>query len=230
MRCLLRLGRLALVVPGVLFALAIGVGESTAQTDGGRFEVAAGARWIGTTKHPSVFADQQTLSGGSRPLFVSRSQLDGSVGPAAVFGVRLSGALTAEAAFAYNPSQFVTRISDDAEGVADTSIGVPLRQFLIEGGVRVAPRGWRRGALAPFASGGAGYLRQLYDGRTLIANGHLYYLGGGLYYERASGRPSRVKGTGLRADLRAVMLRDGVAPDSGGHVAPSIVLSAFARF
>jgi hypothetical protein len=201
-----------------------------AQTRAGRIELAVGAGWIGAISLDRVAANETAPGGASRALFNSDTQLDGSVGAAFTVGMRLSSLLRAEAAVAFNPSHLTTRVTADAEGVPDLAVQSRVTQYIFGGDLLVQPSGWRRHRLAPFASVGAGYLRQLSDGRTLVQSGTAYFAGGGLYYERVPGRPRRVKATGIRLDLRALALRDGVAPDHKTRVTPAVTASVFARF
>ena len=173
-----------------------------------------GFRWIGSVDLASVPANETTLGGGSRALFNSATMLDQSFGGTATVGVRLSQLIRVEGAVVFSPTQLSTRITEDAEGVPDTTITSPVTQILVEGGVLAQPRRWRTRHVSPFVVAGLGYLRQLNDGRTLVETGSSYYVGGGLYYVRTAARPGRVKATGVRADVRALVLHDGVAPDS----------------
>lgn len=194
----------------------------------GRLELSGGLRWIGPVRFGSVDANETTLGGGARPLFSTDTRLDASVGAGATVSYRVARALRVEGAVAYNPTGLSTRITGDTEGVANTVARAPVTQFLLEAGLLVeAPR---RGKLTPFVTGGAGYLRQLNDGRTLVETGRSYYAGAGLYYVRASAHPRRVKAIGARVDLRAVFLRDGVAPDSTIRGVPAVTAALFARF
>jgi len=64
--------------------------------------------------------------------------------------------------------------------------------------------------LVPFAAAGAGYLRELHEGQTLVEDGHLYYVGGGVthwFFARSRGV---VRAAGLRADVRMNLLSGGV--------------------
>ena len=128
----------------------------------------------------------------------------------------------------FNPTGLSTHLTGDLEGTANTIARAPVTQFLVEGGVLAEGR--RHGHFTPFITGGLGYLRQLNDGRTLVETGRSFYLGGGLYYVRTSARPRRVKATGARVDVRAVFLRDGVAPDGAVRGAPAVTAAFFARF
>lgn len=192
--------------------------------------MSGGVRWIGPIRFGEVAANETTPGGGTRPLFKSQTTLDGSVGVTATVGYRLSRLLRAELAIAYNPSQLSSHITSDAEGVEDVTVDAPVSQFLVEGGVLAQLRRWQAGRVSPFLTAGIGYLRQLNDGRTLVETGQAYYFGGGVYYVRAAARPRRLKATGVRADLRALFLRDGVAPDHTVRGAPAITASVFARF
>ena len=57
------------------------------------------------------------------------------------------------------------------------------QQYLFDGGADVAAADSASGSrLAPFVAGGAGYLRQLHEDRTLAETGQIYYAGGGARY------------------------------------------------
>ncbi len=208
--------------------LALGSVAPAAAQAGGRVEVSAGVRWMGAISFGAVPADETTAGNGRRPLFESDTRLDGSVGGTATVSVRVARRVRVEGAVAYNPTGLSTRITADAEGVGNTTITAPVSQFLIEGGMVAEVR--RAGRFTPFVTGGLGYLRQLNDGRTLVETGRSVYVGGGLYYVRASARPRRVKATGARLDLRAVFLRDGVLSDSSLRGGPAVTAALFARF
>lgn len=227
--CARRVLLAALAVCGA--ALPIAPAPALAQpVDTGRIEVAGAARVLGAISFGDVPALETTPGGGTAPLFESNSRLEGSIGPAASIGVRLVRGLRAEAAVAYNSTHLSTRITGDRENVPDISVDTPVRQFMIEGGLVAQLRRWQAGPIAPFVTGGAGYVRQLYDGRTLVETGTAYYAGGGLYYERVAARPGLVKSAGLRVDVRALFMRDGVNLDDATHVTPLLTAGAFARF
>jgi hypothetical protein len=63
----------------------------------------------------------------------------------------------------------------------------------------------------PFAAAGIGYLRQLHEGLTLVEQGHLYHLGGGLKHWLAVRDRGRIRALGVRTDARLYLLRDGIA-------------------
>jgi hypothetical protein len=216
-----------------LVVLACAVGTSRvagAQDQKGRFEVSGGIRWIGPVDFGAVPANETAPGGGTRALFTSTTTLDASVGGTATVGVRLSKAFRAELAVAYNPTSMTSHITGDAEVVGNVAVDAPVSQFLIEGGIVAQLRRWQRGRVSPFLTAGAGYLRQLNDGRTLVDTGQGYYLGGGFYYVRESAKPRALKARGARVDVRALALHGGVAPDDAYHWVPAVTASVFARF
>jgi len=218
----------------VLFAALVFLGAavtlSAQSNDNSRVEVSGGFRWIGSLDLASVPANETTAGGGSRALFNSTTTLDHSFGGTATVGVRLSQLIRVEGAVVFSPTQLSTRITGDTEGAPDTTITAPVTQILVEGGVLVQPQRWRTRHVSPFVVAGLGYLRQLNDGRTLVETGGSYYAGGGLYYVRTAARPGRVKATGVRADVRALVLHDGVAPDSDWRSTGAITATFFMRF
>ena len=218
------------VLLAALSVFGAAVNVSGQSFDNSRVEVSGGFRWIGSLDLASVPANETTLGGGSRALFDSTTTLDQSFGGTVSVAVRLSQLIRVEGAFVFSPTQLSTRITDDTEGVPDTTITSPVTQLLVEGGVLAQPGRWRARHVSPFVTAGLGYLRQLNDGRTLVETGGSYYVGGGLYYVRTSARPGRVKATGVRADLRALVFHDGVAPDSDWRPAPAITATFFIRF
>jgi hypothetical protein len=224
-----------LVVIAVLGAITGLLGTAApvrAQTDvqAGRFDVAAGIRWIGAMDFASVAANETTAGGGVRALFDSSTALERSFGATASFGLRLTRQFRAEVSAAYSPTHLRTRITGDAEDIPDTTVSEPVTQYLVEGGVVAEPSGWRRGRMSPFLTAGIGYLRQLNDGRTLVQTGRAYYVGGGVSYLRATAQQRRLKAIGFRADVRLLMLRDGVAPPDSTHHAPAVSASLVTRF
>ena len=122
----------------------------------------------------------------------------------------------------------MTSITNDVEGVADTAVREDVRQYTFEGGLAAHPPGWRHRQWIPFVDGGAGHVRQLHEARVLVETGSLLYVGGGTRY-MLKARPGALD-LGLRADLRAIFFKDGVAFDTKYHGAPSFSLSAFVRF
>src|SRR5262249_57367737 len=87
----------------------------------------------------------------------------------------------------------------------------------------------RQPRVAPFLSGGGGYLRQLHETATLVVTGRYYQFGGGVAYPLTSQSGGWLKTMGLRLEARAIIRVNGVAFDSSAHVAPTAGASFFLR-
>ncbi|MFN7981630.1 MAG: hypothetical protein U0Q11_07205 [Vicinamibacterales bacterium] len=216
-------------------ACAFGLSAATprpllAQARSGRLEVSAGVRMNGPFTIASADAEENAPNGGSRPLFATQTRLGRSLFVTAGVSARVSAALHAEFNAGYGSGDLTTKVTADAEPIADVSVSAPMTQLLAEAGLRMQPQRWKRRTWTPFVSAGVGYLRQMYAGRTLIESGSDAYAGGGLYYERTSAHPRRLKATGLRLDLRGYVMRGGIASGTALRAAPAVLASAFARF
>ena len=194
-----------------------------------KYEVSAGVRWVGPFAIGSEVADETAPGGGSRSLFSSHTRLGSSVGATAGFGVQLSRAIRAEMAAGYGTAQLSSKVSADLEQVADTTVRTPVTQIVVETGILAQRSRWRARRVQPFVTAGVGYLREMYEGRTLIETGSAVYVGGGLYYGGASARP-RHRAPGLRVDLRGYVRRGGVASTTMVHAAPELTATMFVRF
>jgi hypothetical protein len=226
--------RRAAVVYACVCACACALRASTAEAQSavderGRFEVAAGPTWTGGTSF-GLRAATETAPAGRFQLFTTSSQLAAAAGIEARVGIRLCHALQAEGSSSYGHPQLRVSLSGDAEHAADATASEAIHQFTFDGAIVWQMERWRIGRRAtPFVSAGAGYLRQLHEGGTLVATGQTYHVGGGVKYLLVS-RDAKLKGLGVRADVRALVRAKGVAVDGGLHVSPAIAGSIFVRF
>jgi hypothetical protein len=221
----------AILWPTCLAALtAVLWSAPAAAQSAGRIEVGGGARWIGSTSFGQLEAEETSFGGGTRPLFKTSTDLDRSTGVEARVSVNLTRLVQAEGVIALNRIDLTTRVTADVEGVVDTTAAEPVTQYAFEGGVLLQLARWSGGKLLPFAAGGAAYLRQVHDRRTLVDSGHSFYVGGGVKYLLTSGGTGRIKATGLRGDVRAVFTSGNIAPDDKARTAPSVSASFFVAF
>ena len=202
-----------------------------AQAARGRFEVGLGVRWTGATAFAPVGAAETTPGGAPFALFTSSSRIQSSAGVEGRLGVRLMPAVRIEVASSYARPELSTSVSNDFEGAASTNVTETLTQLRVEGSVLVNAARWHIGARAvPFVAAGAGYLRELHEGDTLVETGQSYFAGGGLNYF-LNGRPdARAGAVGLRVDARASIRHGAVTLDQKTHLAPSLGASLFVRF
>lgn len=170
--------------------------------------------------------------GASAPpftLFRAETRVEAAPGGEARVGVAITRGLSVEAGFGYARPRLETRLSQDPEATPATLDAERLDQYVIDVGVTwQLPGGAIAGRLRPFASGGAGYLRQLYRERTVAETGRLYSLGGGVRYWLRGGDGVR-RSIGLRGDVRAQWRVDGVEFEGRTRVAPVAVLQLFAE-
>jgi hypothetical protein len=203
-----------------------------ARADAG-LEIGVGLRWIGAARFPAVEANEST-SFGNAPfaLFSADTSFDASAGVEARLGYAVIRALMVEGSFAFNPTRLTTKVSDDREALSTATATSAVRQFAIEGGVVVRPPGLALAKAAPFAAAGAGYLRHLHEGGTLVQSGLSLYVGGGVEYSVRPGLDrdgARQTMMGIRVDVRGVLLRDGALLDDHAHLVPGVGVSVFVR-
>lgn len=205
---------------------------------GGRFEISGGAGIVGGT---DLGAATATLSGSGVPtgapvtLFETETKIEGGPRYEARVAWRLTPALQVEGGVAINRTNLTTRITNDFEQAPDTEASESFTEYAIEAGLlfHLTKLTFAGGRARPFVTGGAGYLRQVHEGRTLIETGQSLYAGGGLTLTlRQAPRKALLEGFGLRADARANFRSGGFehSDDNGMTFAPSITGGVFIRF
>jgi hypothetical protein len=127
----------------------------------------------------------------------------------------------------YSRPGVTTALSMDAEASPISLEAEQLSQYIVDvGGTLQLPGPVFGRRVRPFISGGAGYLRQLYDERTLVETGQVFYAGGGV---RAwlRGGDGRARSLGIRSDVRATWRQDGVEFDDKTRVWPTVTAMIF---
>jgi Outer membrane protein beta-barrel domain len=216
--------------PIALAALLLAVVPAGAQTGESRVDVGVGVHWLGAISFAPVTATETALGNAKYTLFKSESTLQGASGIEGRVGVRLTSMLRAEGTFFYSRPNLQTRLSSDVEGIPDITVSEQISQYIVEGGVTAQLARWAVGRLTPFASAGGGYLRQLHDGRGLVETGRTYYVGAGVRYPFTMPGRGLMKSSGIRADVKAEFLKNGVALDEDTHAVPSLSASFFVSF
>jgi hypothetical protein len=119
-------------------------------------------------------------------------------------------------------------VSSDAEASGSFTISESIDQYVFDGGVAIRLDEFQAMGLMPFVSAGAGYIRQLHEGDTLVEEGQLFYAGGGftrVFFSRPQGF---IRAAGVRADLRLNILSLDLEADSSrlqGSLAGSVVFT-----
>jgi hypothetical protein len=193
-----------LTVPSI--AGAQFVGRDVPHT--GTFEISAGGLWSGGFSFsPALANETRNPTTGTEPLTLFRGQprLAGAAGAEAHLGIYLARRVTIEAGLQFSRSSLTVRTSADFESAPDTTATTPITQYVIDGSLLYH---FGAGRLVPFASVGAGYLRQLLEDSSIVETGNEIHGGGGVKYWIGGGR--RI---GLRAEARASSRNGGITLD-----------------
>lgn len=200
----------------------------------GSVEVSAGAQWLAPG---SLGARPATLTANSSSnpytLFDASARMGGAPGIDARVTYNLARRLAVEGGLVYSRPQVNFTVGNDAEGAAGfTAGGDRLSQYFMDGNVLLfLPQlAFARGRGRGFVEGGAGYLRQLHQGRYNVDSGTVYNGGGGLKYYFKPRPRGFVKGFGLRVDLRAYYKRGGFSFDARNTWTPALGAAALVAF
>jgi hypothetical protein len=196
-----------------------------------RLQLAAGVGFFGGASLGDVDADLRSgTSGDPFRVFATSSRLVG----ATVLDLRASVDLTRryglEAHALFGHPELQTTVTNDVENAPSVTAVERLDHYVIDGGVAIrlpelAMKGW-----VPFATAGAGYLRQLHEGLTVTEEGQVFYVGGGVRRTVLSRTRSLLRGLGARGDVRLNVLIDGIAIEDKARRHLSASASLFVVF
>jgi hypothetical protein len=170
--------------------------------------------WAGTYQVGDRAAEIRRNAPGSTPpaftVFRAESTLRSAAGFETRIGFALTASVTIEGGAQWSKPHLLVDISQDTEGASASFDGQVISQYVIDASVLWRVPGFRQAArFRPFAIGGVGYLRQLYDERTLVETGVVYHVGGGVQY-LFRGTEGRRRPLGVRADVRGNIRRHGI--------------------
>jgi hypothetical protein len=160
-------------------------------------------------------------------LFTAESSVESTFGGEFRVAFGLSKDLSIELGVGYSSPGVRTELSQDAEATAVTLDAEHLAQYVVDvGATWQLPRPVIGDRVRPFVSGGAGYLRQLYDERTLVETGRIYYAAGGVRVW-LSGGDGRRQSLGIRSEVRAMWRQDGVEFEDKTRLWPAMTAMIF---
>jgi hypothetical protein len=197
-----------------------------------RFEASIGGLWLGGATLGSNQADLRAnrVPPGSFRLFTTDTRAAGTGGFDARVSYWLTRSLAVEGGFVRVTPELRTRISADAEGAAALTVAERIDQYFVDAGALWLLEKFRfRARTVPFVSGGAGYLRQLHEGRTLVETGQVYHAGGGLRHLIRSDM-GWIRAVGARFDARVYVLVDGVQFEERPRTHGAVSASMFFTF
>ena len=182
---------------------------------GPRFDVSIGGGFLSGSSLGDGAADLRTRGGQPFELFTTETRIAASVPIEGRLTFLLGSRYALEVRGAWARPEVRTSITDDVEDAAPQIVAERVSLYSLDAGLLVAFKPNRAGVVAPFLSGGAGYIGAVHEGLTLLENGVLYRGGGGFRYPIAMRTQGRLKGYGVRADAGLVMLTGGIADGTG---------------
>ena len=214
----------------VTLCLASPARAQSAGAPPGRIEVAVGLGAIGGAALGSDDANLRAADGSDFRLFGAESRFAGAPSLEVRAGLALTGRYAMEVRFALSHPELLTAISGDVEGAPDIELTERIDQYVVDAAILVNLDRVRIGPVVPFASAGAGYLRQLHEGLTLVEEGTAYHVGGGVKHRFVSRGSGFLKAVGLRGDVRVYLLAGGIAVGSRPRPHMAAAGSVFVAF
>jgi hypothetical protein len=217
----------------VLWAAGSASAQGADQRPVRRPEVSIGGGWFGGAGLGSADANLRANATPAQPLRLFSTD------------TRMAGApaLEADVAFSFNRRwgiegsvtksgpELRSSISADAEGAPGITAVEQVDQYVFEGRVVIMLDELRLGQrTVPFATAGAGYLRQLHEGHTVIEEGAAYHVGGGLKHWLLARESGLLKAIGVRLDARLYVLTSGIAFEDTARAHGAISGAAFVTF
>lgn len=187
----------------------------------GATELTLGGSWTGGQDGGTVVANLTGNTGepANVQLFRSESSLRPVFGGNVALAVYLSRSLAVEAGFHYSRPQVRSRLTSDFEDAPSVTATTTLAQYLFTGSL--VYHFATTGRLTPFVAGGAGHIRDAYDGNNLIETGTEYH---GLTGVKM--RVGRRGKAGFRFDV-GVSVRDGGFTLKDGRRTAPVASAAF---
>jgi hypothetical protein len=209
----------------IIALLCFGMSEAEAQVT-----INGGLGWSGGYDIGASSAQLRTNAPGATTapftLFSVDSRIAPSPGGEVRVGVAITPRFTVEGGVLLANRRLAFGVSGDPESAAQQLDGETLHQYVFDAGVLWELPVLRRSRVRTFASGGAGYLRQLHQDRTLVETGQVYHVGGGARYW-LRGRPASPRSLGIRGDVRLNMRRQGIDFEDRTRVYPTLSLLMF---
>jgi hypothetical protein len=214
-------------------ALLVAVPAAAQERPVRRLEISGGGGWFGGAH---VGEAEANLRGNSAPpqplrLFSTDTRLDGATALEVIAAFAFSRRWGVEGGLVKSAPDLRTSISADAEDAPPLDVVERVDQYIVEGRLVVMLDEIRLGERTiPFASVGAGYLRQLHEAHTVVEEGHVVDVGGGLKHWLFARNRGFIRGAALRVDARLVLLYGGISVDAGPRPHGAISAAAAVAF
>jgi hypothetical protein len=185
-----------------------GLAQSPTASSGRAVQLSLGGLVFGETSFGDIDAEYIASNGSRVVVFQTENALRPGFGLEVHLGLALSPAFEVEATGSWARADLRSRVLNDVEGVETTVVKEPLNRFGVEGAAL-----WlfsRRGKVAWFARGSAGWMRDLTGNDSLVEDGFAGSAGGGMkYLWNQAGDGFRV--AGFRVEGRVLVHKGGVS-------------------
>jgi hypothetical protein len=219
-----------------LFLILFAAASASAQTPDpfplARVEVNVGGGWLGGARLGAGDADLRAATPAPTPfrLFSVDSRLAAAPMLHVTAGFAFSRRFSVEAGLAVSHPELRASVSNDVEAAPPITIAERIDQYSIDASVIVMLRELAIGGRTlPFVSAGAGYLRQLHEGQTVVEQGRLFHAGGGVKHSLLVRDQGFIRGAGVRVDARVYLMSGGIAfedrPRPHGAVSGGVFLA-----
>ncbi len=182
---------------------------------GPRFDLSIGAGFLGGSGLGDGDADLRGRSGQPFELFNTSTRIAASVPIEGRLTFLLGPRYALEFRGAWARPELRTEITGDIEGAPAQTVAEQVSLYVIDGGLLLVLRPARPGSVAPFISGGVGYVAAVHEELTLLENGLVYRVGGGFKFPMAARTQGRLKGYGVRTDAGLAVMTGGVTAGAG---------------
>lgn len=214
----------------LLLAFSLSVIPAYAQTLDARrvrrVEVDAGGGWLGGAGLGSADANLRASDPARRSfrLFTTGSRF----APTPTFHVKAGFAVNrrigVEGGLLFSRPDIRTSVSADVEGAPAVTVAERVDQYVVDANVVIMLTELGLGGRTiPFVAGGAGYLRKLHEGLTLVEQGRVYHAGGGVKHWLLARDRGVVSAAGVRADAGLYLMSGGIAVEDRPR--PNVAIS-----
>lgn len=188
-----------------------------------------GLNWSGGYPIGVSDASLRTNAPGAAPppftLFTVDSRMAGATGGEVRVGWK-AGQWSVEGSAAYARRALSFSVAGDTEGANGEFDGESVQHYEFGGGVTWQLPRLHTDRLQTFAAGGATYLRQLHQDRTLVETGGVLYGGAGVRYWLWR-RPDSDRSLGVRGDVRINVSQGAIDFENTTRAYPSLSLLLF---
>jgi hypothetical protein len=159
-----------------------------------------GGVWVAPVSFGTATATLERPDGSSLVVFRADNDLGMGLGVEASLGFELRRHLWADVTGGWVVSELQTKVSDDVESAADTTVTESLSRFTVEGAVLWYFR--EKGRTSYFVRGGAGWMRELTGSSSLAQDGVVGNGGIGVQHWWRDNAKGAFRRVGFSADFR----------------------------